>query len=68
MKNTKIKIAMTKEGLHQWEVARLMGIHEGSLSRKLRDELPSEEQDRICQLIKDYAAKGGRNDGQASDN
>ncbi len=55
MKNARIKIAMTEEGLHQWEVARLMGIHEGSLSRRLRDELPAEEQDKIIDLIRQHA-------------
>ena len=59
MKNARIKIAMTEEGLHQWEVARLLGIHEGSLSRRLRDELPAEEQDRIVDLIRQHTKTGG---------
>ncbi len=59
MRNAKIKIAMTEVGLHQWEVARLLGIHEGSLSRRLRDELPAEEQDRIVELIRQHTKTGG---------
>lgn len=59
MRNRKIKIAMTEEGLRQWEVARLMGIHEGSLSRRLRNELPADEQDKIVELIRQHTNRGG---------
>lgn len=55
MKNKRIKLAMMEAELHQWEVARIMGIHEGSLSRRLRDELPEEEQDKIVDMIRKYA-------------
>ncbi len=59
MNNVKVRIAMTENGLHQWEVARLLGIHEGSLSRRLRDELPAEEQDRIVAMIRQHTKTGG---------
>ncbi len=62
MRNAKIKIAMAEGDLHQWEVARLMGIHEGSLSRLLRNELPAEEQDRIVALIRQHTKTGGGDD------
>jgi predicted XRE-type DNA-binding protein len=62
MKNSKIKIAMIEGDLKQYEVARLMGIHEGSLSRLLRDELPAEEQDRIVDLIRQHTKTGGGDD------
>lgn len=51
MTNTKLKIKMVESGIKQWELARLMEISESALSRKLRDELPEEEQDRIISLI-----------------
>lgn len=51
MSNTRIKIKMLKSGIKQWELARLLGISESALSRKLRDELPEEEQDRIVAVI-----------------
>ena len=57
LKNARIKIAMTEVGIHQWELARLMGIHEGTLSRRLRDELPEQEQERIVNLIRESAEK-----------
>ncbi len=51
-KNKRIKDALYKHSLKQWELAELMGINEFSLSRKLRHELPKEEQERIISLIK----------------
>lgn len=51
MNNAKIRIKMIESGMKQWELARLLDMSESVLSRKLRDELPKEEQDRICKLI-----------------
>ena len=51
LSNTKIRIKMVEVGLKQWQLARIMGISESMLSRKLREELPEDEQDRICDLI-----------------
>ena len=61
MKNAKIKAAMFENDIKQWELARIMGIHEGSLSRKLRDELPTAEQDKIVDLIRQHTGRGGEN-------
>ncbi len=58
MKNEKIKIALMKSGLRQYELACIMGISETTLGRRLREELPEEEQDRIVKLIEE----GGHND------
>lgn len=58
MNNTKIRIKMLETGMKQWEVARLLGMSESVLSRRLRDELPEDEQDRIVALIE--TAKGER--------
>lgn len=58
MNNTKIRIKMLETGMKQWEVARLLGMSEPVLSRRLRDELPEDEQDRIVALIE--TAKGER--------
>ena len=61
MKNARIKIAMAEHDVKQWELARILGIHEGSLSRRLRDELPAEEQDKIIELIRKHSGGGGDN-------
>ena len=62
MRNARIKIAMTENDFKQWELAKLLGIHEGSLSRRLREELPAEEQDRIVDLIRQHTKTGGGDD------
>lgn len=56
MKNQKVRLKMLEAGLKQWEVARLLGVGESVLSRRLRDELPEEDQEQICKLIE---SKGG---------
>ena len=53
MTNMRIRMAMLTAGLKQWEVAKLLGMNEAVLSRKMRAELPEEEQDRIVQVIED---------------
>ncbi len=49
--NVKIRIAMLETGMKQWELARILGMSESVLSRRLRDELPEDEQDKIVELI-----------------
>ena len=63
MKNACIKIAMVECDLRQWQVARLMGIHEGTLSRKMREEMPLQEQEKIVDLIRHHVKteSGGKN-------
>lgn len=53
MNNKKVRIAMMEADIRQWELAKLMDISESSLTRKLREELPDEEQDEIVALIKE---------------
>ncbi len=50
--NEKIRRAMGAAGLKQYEVAEALGMLESSFSRKLRDELPEDEQKRILDVIK----------------
>ena len=51
MNNSKVRIKMLESGFKQWEVADLLGVSESVFSRKLRNELPEEEQDKIVNLI-----------------
>lgn len=50
-KNINIRIKLVEAGMKQWELARLLGISESQLSRKLRTELTQEEQERILEII-----------------
>ena len=58
MNNTKVRIKMIEAGLKQWQLAQILGIDESVLSRKLRYELPEEEQDRIVALIEETKKSG----------
>ena len=49
---------MIEAGLKQWQLAQILGIDESVLSRKLRYELPEEEQDRIVALIEETKKSG----------
>lgn len=51
MNNIRIRTKMFENDIKQWEVARVLGISESVLSRKLRNELSEEEQDRIVEAI-----------------
>ena len=61
LKNVKIRIALIEHDIKQCELARILGIHEQTLSRKLRDELPAAEQDKIVNLIRTHTERGGEN-------
>lgn len=56
MENEKIRNQLKTFNLKQWQLADLLGISEFTLTRKLRHELPAEEQKRICELIEKAAA------------
>ena len=53
MKNTLIKEALKKAGLTQWELARILGVGETTLSRRFRDDLPEEEQRESVKQIEE---------------
>lgn len=55
--NIKVREALKKTGVKYWELARIMGISDGTLCRRLRDEMPAEEQDRIVNMIQEAANK-----------
>ncbi len=58
MANTRIKEALKNKNMKQWQLAKLIGINEFSLSRKLREELDDEETEKMLTLIEE----GSEND------
>ena len=63
MNNKRIREMATRKGVKLWEIAAKLGIADGSLSRKLRFELPEEEQTSIIGIIEQIAAeREGLND------
>ena len=61
MNNKKIRKALKETGVKYWELARIMGISDGTLCRRLRDEIPAEEQVKLVKLIQQHGG-GGEHD------
>ena len=51
MKNKEIRSAAKNAGVRLWEVAAVYGLNDGNFSRKLRQELPQEEKEKILAII-----------------
>lgn len=56
MKNPLIRETARKNGVRLWEVAEKVGVADCNFSRKLRRELPQDEQARIVGMIYEIAA------------
>lgn len=57
MENVKIRDAAKQTGVYLWEIAERFGCNDGNFSRKLRRELPEDEQRRILGIIAELAAE-----------
>lgn len=53
--NQKIRQKMTETGIFRWELADLLGVHENTVTNRLRHELPEDEQKAWIQLIDDWS-------------
>lgn len=49
--NMEIRNAAKKAGIRLWEVAAACGVNDGNFSRKLRQELPQEEKEKLLAII-----------------
>ena len=57
MNNLIIRNALLKTGVRAWQLAaEILNISEPTLYRKLRQEIPEEEQKKIAAQIEAYAA------------
>lgn len=59
MNNVKLRIALIKHNMKQYELADLLSVSESKVSKMLRSELPEKEQNRIVKLI-----EGGSDNGK----
>lgn len=57
MSNKEIREAAKYAGVYLWEIAECWGYNDGNFSRKLRRELPEDEQRRILVIISELAAE-----------
>ena len=53
MKNQRVRQAAREAGVKLWQVAERLGLNDGKFSRKLRRELPEEEQNGIIHIIQE---------------
>jgi hypothetical protein len=56
LKNQDIRKAVDEEGLKLYQVADKLNLNDGNFSRKLRNELSTEEKAKIYQIIKELKA------------
>lgn len=49
--NCEIRSECRNHGIKLWELAAWIGISEATMTRKLRQELPSEQRDHILSMI-----------------
>ena len=57
MKNLEIRTAYMQAGIKQWQLAEALGVSETHFSRKMREELPKEEKEKILETIKRIAGE-----------
>ena len=55
MKNVRIREVAKQAGVYLWEIAERFGCNDGNFSRKLRQELPAAEQEKILAIIEEVA-------------
>ena len=60
MNNKRIRDAAKASHVKLWQIADALGVNDGNFSRKLRRELPAEEQDRILEIIKQLSEGGSK--------
>lgn len=53
MNNLELKQRIKKSKMHQYEIAKCLGVSEYTLIRKLREELPEEEKEKILKIIEE---------------
>ena len=53
MPNYRVRVALMLHNMKNWELAKKMGVSEFTLSRKLREELPEEDQDELVRIIEE---------------
>ena len=56
MANQLIRDTAQKNGVRLWQIADAIGINDGNFSRRLRHELPPDEQARLLGIIDKLAA------------
>lgn len=62
MRNMEIRKTAEEKGVKLWEIAYAIGITDGNFSRKLRRELPEDEQKKMLAIIDQIASEHEKED------
>lgn len=54
MKNLMVRVALLEKGLHVYDLVDILHVSESTVTRKMRKEMPAEEQVRIIDLIESF--------------
>ena len=57
MANKAVKDALKRHGVPQWELGKELNISENTMYRKLRTDLPKQEQDQLIRKVEEIAAQ-----------
>lgn len=56
--NCRFKTARRMYDVPTWKIAKAIGCHENTLYRRLREQLPEEEEDELIRVIERIAEEG----------
>lgn len=53
--NQAVRNALKECGMYQWQLAKLLGVSEATITRRMRSEMPQDVQRKIIAQIHDWA-------------
>lgn len=57
MANEAVKDALKRYGVPQWELGRELNVSENTMYRKLRTDLPKQEQEQLIRKVEEIASQ-----------
>lgn len=57
MFNKDLRIYAKEKGVFFWQIAKVMGISEPTMTRKLRSELPEKDKQEVVRIINELSAQ-----------
>lgn len=63
--NTEIRQAMHEKRVPVWAVAEVVGVHENTMLRRLRTELPSNEREHILRIVERIAEENDEKESES---
>lgn len=57
MANKAVKDALKRHGVPQWELGKELNVSENTMYRKLRTDLPKQEQEQLIRKVEEIASQ-----------